>query len=555
MEMNVSDVEKKLRFVPLGGLGEIGMNCFALEQDGEILVVDCGAAFPDDDLGVDIIHPDFSWLKERSSDIVGIFITHGHEDHIGALFYLLRELQKKVPVYAPPHASALIKSRFSDLGASLDNLHEVRGGVVQQVGSFLVEPIPVAHSIVDAYALSIETVVGRVVHTGDFNLDQEQPAGHLTDSYRLKELGKAGVRLLLSDSTNIDRESRQYNEGDVARFLIEMVQGFEGRVVVGMFSSNGHRLWALGEAAQQSGRKLCFLGRSLTRHHQLATRLGHLRFPSSLLVDPSEIQEIHREKLLVVAGGSQGEGASSLRRLSAGKHPQLKMDRGDKVCLSSRVIPGNEMAVFHMMNGFLRQGVEVQSHRSNAQIHTSGHASRDELTEMIEWLQPQAFIPVHGTLHHLLAHEKLARELGVADTCVVENGASVEISSSKELRRADRVRHGLVRVAFGGKVLSNACRRERGDMARGGALVVSVAVNEQGVSLGPAQVTAMGVPGLEDQKTIEAMKAIVDQVLQERRGSPSQLLSDALRRALRHRLNQISGARSVIVVHLQARDN
>lgn len=545
------DASCRVRFLPLGGLGEIGMNCFALEQEGRVLVVDCGACFPDDDVGVDLIVPDFSWLLERESLIDGVFITHGHEDHIGALPHLVRSLKRPVPIYAPAHACALIAGRFAEQGIDHDCLHLVEVGQRYTVGAFEVEPIHVAHSIIDATALAIFTSAGVILHTADFNLDSEQPAGSPTDSQRLMEIGDEGVRLLLSDSTNIDAERREFTEGDVARELARLVSEAKQRVIIGMFSSNAHRMKALGEAARASGRYLCFLGRSLSRQHQVAQSLGALGFPSDLLRPPEALSELDRERVLVIAGGSQGEGPSALRRLSQGTHSDLEIAEGDTVILSARVIPGNEKAVFTMLGDFTRLGANVITRRECPAVHTSGHASRSELSQMIDWVRPAGFIPVHGTLHHLRKHAQLAREKGISDIAVVENGTSVEIDGSGRLTAGVAFSHGIVRLAWGYEVMSSRVRRRRGEMARRGVVFVSVVVDSQRNLKGAVCLTVLGVPGVDDDEgALSVVQSAVKTGLHKNREVRMTTLEDAIRRAVRAAIQEMCGARPLVEVHV-----
>lgn len=538
-------------FFPLGGLGEIGMNCFALRQGEQILVVDCGATFPDDDVGVDLVVPDFRWLWEHGSKIVGIFITHGHEDHIGALPHFLRGLRHTPPVFAPAHASALIASRLSEQKMDSDCLHLVRPGERYEVGAFVVEPIAVAHSIVDATALCIETKVGRILHTADFDLDPEQPAGHLTNAARLSELGESGITLLLSDSTNIDVPERFHGEGDVYREIRRKIFEAPQRVVVGMFSSNVHRLKALIEAAEITGRKLCLLGRSLIRQVRICSDLGYLNYKSDLLVSPDDVGDLAPSETLIVAGGSQGEAPSSLRRLSLGTHSSLTLDAGDWVLLSSRVIPGHERAVHVMTGDFLRRGVQVISGREAPRIHTSGHASRSELAQMMVWTRPRSFIPVHGTLHHLRRHQALAQEMGIPASAVVENGTPVEIRSSGELRVLSPVASGAVRLIAGGEVLGVKSRRRRTDLARRGTLFLSVAIDEQGLKVGQAHITSQGVAGIDDDEdALQVLVSRVQEVLQRGRHPRTVDLKEALGRALRSVALEMCGAKPIISVHV-----
>ncbi len=542
--------ERTVRFVPLGGLGEIGMNCFALEQDGRILVVDCGICFPDDDVGVDVIHPDFSWLIERREALVGLFITHGHEDHIGAVPYLLRALGGDLEVFAPTHACALLGPRLVSHGLSLECLHEVSVRRPYPVGPFFVEPVAMAHSIVDATGLSIETSAGRIFHTGDFDFDEAQPAGSPTDEQRLGELGDAGVRLLLSDSTNVDHPERGGSEADVAVALRRLIMAEPHRVIVGMFSSNVHRLKALLEVAQSTGRKVCLLGRSLCRQAEAAEAIGRLQIPSSLFVSPERVSELPRREVLVLAGGSQAEGPSSLKRLSLGQHPRLAVEAGDCLVLSARIIPGNERPVLRMQNDFLRRGVVVRTCRTDPEIHVSGHAARSEQLRMIQLLRPQAFIPVHGTLHHLRAHARLAEEAGVPEVLVVENGTSAQVDADRPLRRGERVPSGAVQVAVGGQTLDSMTRRRRIDLGRNGLVLVSVAFDGHRALKGKPVVACYGVAGMDEcEESVESMTRDIVAVFRKEGGGVDDLRT-AITRAVRRNVVARCGARPLVQVSM-----
>ncbi len=424
-----------LRIVALGGLGEIGMNCLALEQQEGIVLVDCGVTFPSTDLGMDVYHPRFDYLIARADRVLGAVITHGHEDHIGALPYLLGALD--VPVYGPPHALELARARLAEHGFDLAELDlvTVHVGAPFEVGPFGFEPIRVTHSIADATALAIRTAAGVVIHTGDFKLDPSPPDGELTDELRLMELGEEGVRLLLSDSTNVDSPGTAGSERDVGDALGEIIARAKGRVVLGLFASNVQRLRLLGEIAQRTGRRICLLGRSVVNHVRAAEAVGRLRWPSDLQVAPDVAASMARERVLVIASGTQAERMSALTRLAAGTHPALRLDAGDTVILSSRIIPGNDRPVFDMMADLLRAGVELVTRITDRRVHASGHAHRDEQRRMIELTRPRAFLPLHGTLHHLMRHAELAREEGVAEVLVAENGEVVELERRRRARQ------------------------------------------------------------------------------------------------------------------------
>jgi ribonuclease J len=540
-----------LRVVPLGGLGEIGLNCLALEQQDGILVIDCGIMFPQDDLGVDVIRPDFGWLLQRAQRIAGVFVTHGHEDHIGALPYLLSELS--VPVWGPPHALALVRRRLAENGLVPDQvrLRPAALGQPHQVGPFTVQPVRVAHSLVDATALRIETRAGQLLHTGDFNFDPDPPDGEGTDEAQLRAIGDAGVALMLSDSTNIDVPAREGTERSVGATLDRLIAQSPRRVFVAMFASNVHRLHMLGDIAQRRGRKVCLLGRSMNTQVEVARELGRLSWPSELLVTPEQARSLSRERLLVLAGGSQAERNSALVRLAADSHNQLVIKEGDTVIFSSRIIPGNERLVLALVGALLRKGVRLHTRVTDPQVHASGHASWQEQRHMLELVRPRAFMPIHGTLHHLLRHAELAREWGVRDVVVVENGTTA-LLDGQGLKRDSCVRHGRVAIASGGELLDREVLLRRAELGRSGVVAVALAVDRSGRILAEPQIAAYGVPSVDGDGA--ALRTVTRDVMRalartRRPGGPC-AVSDEIRRAVRRRLYDLCGCRPVVQVQL-----
>ncbi len=548
---SAAESSSAIRLVPLGGLGEIGMNCLALEQDGRILVVDCGAAFPHDDLGVDLIHPDLRWLFDRADDVAGVFVTHGHEDHVGGVPFLLRELD--VPVFGSPHALAVVRRRLEEHEVDLDDVEllPIRAGETYRVGPFRVEPIRVSHSVVEAMALAIETAAGMVIHTGDFNLDLDPLNGAATDEARLGELGTAGVELLLSDSTNIDVLSRPGSERGVARRLEELVVAAEQRVIVAMFASNVQRLRTIGEIAQRAGRKLCLLGRSLVQQAEIATAMGHLTWSSDLRIAPEQAAEVPRSELIVLAGGSQAEPASAVARLARGVHPHLAVEPGDTVVFSSRVIPGHELAVHELVCALLRLGARVHDRHTDPDVHTSGHAGQSEQRRMIELVRPRCFAPVHGTLRHLMRHADLARACGVPQVLVVEDGTVLRLDSSG-LTRDGTVTHGEVHVAIGGEVLDVETLARREELARGGVAVVALVIDgERRLRSGPT-LRASGVPAIDASAERAVTKDVVRALERHRKLGPRDpRLVEELRRAARRALLAACGYRPPVEILLQ----
>ncbi|MBN2195645.1 MAG: ribonuclease J [Polyangiaceae bacterium] len=543
-----------IRLVPLGGLGEIGMNCLAIEQDEGILVVDCGTAFPHDDRGVDVIHPDFQWLLDRADDVVGVFITHGHEDHVGGVPFLLRDLD--VPIYASPHALAVIRRRLEEHAVDINDvdLEPILAGQVHEIGPFRVESIRVSHSIVEATAFAIETSAGTVLHTGDFNFDEDPPDGEPTDVERLRELGDSGVALLLSDSTNIDVPVRAGAERNVGGRLQELVASAQHRVFVVMFASNVQRLRMLGEIAQRTQRKICLLGRSLNAQVDIATAVGRLAWPADLKIAAEQARDLPRDRLLILAGGSQAEPTSAAVRLAHGMHQHLAIEPGDAVVFSSRVIPGNEVAVHDLLCSLLRLGARVHTRQSDPDVHTSGHAGRSEQRRMLELVRPRCFVPVHGTLHHLVWHAELARQCGVPVIAVTENGAVLRIDRTG-IRPDGTVPHGRVHVAIGGEALDAATLERREELGRSGIAFVSLVVDgSRRLRCGPT-VFALGIPAVDsaDQRVIAG--EVVRALERHRKiGLKDPLLAGEIRRAARRALLGICGYRPPVEVLIQVAD-
>jgi ribonuclease J len=540
-----------VRLAPLGGLGEIGMNCLAIEQGSDILVVDCGIRFPRDDLGVDVVHPNFSWLVERADRVRGVFITHGHEDHIGGLPYLLRALE--APVWAPPHALGLVRHRLRDHGEDPDeyDLRVAQVGATVAVGAFGVEPVRVAHSIVDASALAISTAAGTILHTGDFNFDPDPPDGEPTDEARLAAIGKEGVSLLLSDSTNVDVMAPGGSEKAVGRALESLVSAATARVFIALFASNIQRLMLIGDIAARTGRKICLFGRSLQTQVEIATDIGRLRWPSDLRVPVEEAKNLRPGKLLVLAGGTQGERGSAMARLSAGVHQDLAIDPEDTVIFSSRTIPGNDVPVAEMTDGILRIGARLHTRVTDPGIHTSGHATRVEQARMLDLMQPRCFLPVHGTLHHLRRHGELARERGVAEVLVVENGTSV-LCDGSSVRSEARFTSGIVAVGASAVELNGGTLRARAELGRYGLASIALAVDRRGNLLGPPSVYTRGVPGMEDPAEERALKGVALRAVEraQKRRFDLDELREEVRRAVRRELFDIAGSKPVVDVHV-----
>jgi ribonuclease J len=484
-------VNQALRIVALGGLGEVGMNCLVIEAEGRVLVIDCGVTFPDYEPGIDVIHPEFEYLLERASAIEAIVLTHGHEDHIGALPYLLREIGD-VPVYGPPYALALVQERLREIELGrAPLLRETQPRTEITLGPFVVTPFRVTHSIPDSTGLVIRVGGETLVHSGDFKIDDDPMDGQRFDEDLLAQVGRGGVRLLMSDSTNAEVDGHAGGERPVASALDTRMAQAEGRIVISLFASNVHRLGAVLQSARAHDRRVLFLGRALHTHARVADGLAMLPQNRGVLVAEHEAQALPRDQLLVIATGSQGEHRAALRRLAHATHPVLKLDAGDEVVLSSRIIPGRERQVHAIIDAFERSGVRVWTRRDDAALHVSGHACRAEQARMIELTNPRAFLPVHGTFVHLQRHATLARELGVKETLAVENGAVVELDAAG-MRVCDQILTGRVHIQHGGEVTSDVMR-DRMRMAEGGVVLVWVVVDARGALLQPPRITARGV--------------------------------------------------------------
>jgi ribonuclease J len=524
------------------------MNCLALEQDGWVMLIDCGVTFDRRGLGVDVIHPDFSALEPFRERIAGVFITHGHEDHIGALPYFLRRFD--VPVWAPPYALGLLRERAGEHEVLAHaKLTLVRTRQKVNVGPFVVEPIRVTHSIADATALAIETAQGTVIHTGDFKFDETPTDGEAFDEARLSELAREGVALLCSDSTNIDTNVATGSEQRVVETLSRLVREAEGRVVVGVFASNVHRLRTLGQIAETTGRRIVPLGRSVRTHARVARDTGYLNWPVERLVAPEEAALLPRDRVLGVATGTQAETHAALARLARGEHA-FTLDPGDTVIFSSRIIPGHEPEVFALTNDLLRKGLHVITRMEEPTAHVSGHAARPEQQRMIELTRPRAFLPLHGTLHHLLRHESLAKSLGVASTCVLEDGEVGGLVDGS-LVKIGRWPSGRVHVAFGREVSPDVLR-ERRALASGGFAVAVVHLDRDGFIVGDVGLVSRGVVGEV------AAAGVLEQARRDAEGAVKKLsaaarrdpviLTDTLRLAVRRVLTRVTGTKPEVIV-------
>ncbi len=459
----------------LGGLGEIGRNCAAVEIDNKIALIDVGLMFPEEDmLGVDLVFPDWSWLLERKKDVVCVILTHGHEDHMGALGYFLRDIN--VPVYGTRLAMELASGRIEELGVNGD-LRTTKFKKWTEHGPFKFMLIPVSHSVPDASAVALDTPEGMVIHSGDFKLDPTPIDGRPTDLPTFASLGNRGVRLLLSDSTNAEKPGFEPSESSVGQPIRDVIRDAEGRVIAACFSSHVHRVQQIADAGIAAGRKIAFFGRSMHRNTGIATELGVLDVPEGSVVDIKKLKDYPAEKQLMITTGSQGEPFAALSLMSQGRHRFVELGDGDTVLISAKPIPGNETAVSKVISNLIRRGAKVV-HGRNSHVHVSGHAARDELLTFLNVLRPQAFVPVHGEYRHLDAHAELAETMGVKWVEVLEDGDRVTLNGKKTTVDRRVVPAGYVYLDGSGVGdVKTAVLRDRSHLADDGVVVVTVGID------------------------------------------------------------------------------
>ena len=463
----------KLKIIPLGGLGEIGKNMTAFEFGGDIIVVDCGMGFPDEDMyGVDMVLPDISYLKANASRVRGIIITHGHEDHIGAVPYVLKELD--VPIYTMPLTAALIELKLEEHDLLYNTqIFTKKVGSSFRLGAFTIEFINVNHSIPDAVALAIGTPIGTVIHTGDFKIDVTPIQGSMMDIARLGQLGNDGVLALLSDSTNVEKPGYSASERKVGVSFNKLFMGCDKRIIITTFASNVHRLQQIIDVAAKYGRKVAITGRSMENVLHVASVLGYVKIPENVMVDLEKVNSLPREKTVIISTGSQGEAMSALYRMAFSEHKQIKVDAGDRVIISASAIPGNETMISRVIDELFHKGAEVIYDR-NTDLHVSGHASQEEQKMVLALTKPKYFIPVHGEYRMLVKHAELGRLMGVKPQNIViaENGKVIEISK-KGIRCEETVQAGAVMLdGSGTSEVGSVVMRDRHRLAEDGMIVV-----------------------------------------------------------------------------------
>ena len=506
----------KLKIIPLGGLGEVGKNMTAYEFNHEILIVDAGIMFPRNDmLGIDYIIPDYEYLRGKANKVVGIVITHGHEDHIGAIHHLLNDIP--APVYATPLTLGLIEGKLARNNAlGKASLNKVKAGGSVEVGPFKVEFFHICHSIPDAVGLGITTPAGLVVHMSDFKFDHTPVDGWQTDYAKLSEFSRRGVDLLLSDSTNAERPGWTPSEMVIGPAFDKVFTEAKGRVIVATFASLISRIQQVADATAKHGRKMALAGPSMIDNVKIARKLGYLEIPDDLLVPIDQALKMQDHKVALMCTGSQGEPSSIVGRLSAGTNRQFDLKPGDTVVLSSPPIPGNEEAISQTINRLLRRGAEV-IYDAIAPVHVSGHASQEEQKLLFNLVKPKHFIPIHGELRHLKRHAQLAVEVGIPEegVMVVENGQIVELSGGR-IKLGERIPGGYVFVD-GESIgeIDHDIMRERGKLARNGIFLIDISVDKlNGRLLHEPEIITRGFVSPEDAEELlpEVRKHIMDVV-------------------------------------------
>ena len=538
---------KELLFLALGGSGEIGMNVNLYGCQGKWLMVDCGITFADPAYpGIDVILPDLTFIEDRVDDLLGIVLTHGHEDHIGALPYLAADLG--VPLYATAFTAGLIRGKLDEEGVSdRVTLRIVEEGQPFQLGPFGIRHVPLAHSIPEGNALLIDTPYGRVFHTGDWKLDAAPQIGRPASDDELKAIGDEGVLAMVCDSTNVFNAEPSGSEATVRGGLEDVVAAAKGRVLVTTFASNAARLHTLGRVARATNRQLCVAGRSLDRIIKVAQATGYLRdFPETIDFDAA--MALPRREVMIVATGGQGEARAALSRVAFGEH-RIKLEDGDTVVFSSRQIPGNELDIGRIMNALARADVKTVTERQ-AHVHVSGHPARPELSAMYHWIRPEILIPVHGESRHLHEQRRFALDEGIPASIVQENGDIVRLApDGPKIVGKERVG----RLALDGDVILPAdgtTMNERRKIAANGQISVAVALDKGGALRGAAQVRILGIPVEEDRDDFIAEVAEAAAQAARSGGRDEEKLREAIRLAVRRKATQWTGKKPVIDVML-----
>ena len=534
--------KSRLRVIPLGGLDGIGKNMTVLEYGGDMVLIDAGIMFPDDDHpGVDLILPDFSYIVRRQEKLRAILITHGHEDHTGALPYLLKALDRRVPVLGTKLTLGLIRGKLEEHRLKKVKLQEIRGGGHVSVGPFAFDFFAVNHSIPDGVGIFVRTPAGNIVHAGDFKLDQTPIDGRLVDYGALTRFCKIGVDLLMSDSTNAETPGVTLSEASVGPALRDIIEHAEQRVIAASFSSHIHRVQQICDAAVGAGRKVVLTGRSMITNTRIARELGYLVIDDGDIIEASEAYGLAPEEVLVMCTGSQGEPLSALARMANGDHKTVKVERGDTVIIAATPVPGNEKAVNRVINRLAKAGATV-AHRGTVHVHVSGHAAAEELKLMLNLVQPRFFMPIHGETRHLAAHARLAEEVGIPkeNIFMLDNGDCLEISEAGA-SVVESVEHGVVYVdGLGVGDVGQVVLRDRQLLAQDGIVTIVVAIDGQTGRLArePDLITRGLALGAEGDSLIADAQARIAETLARtfKEGATDQAV---IKKAMRDSLSQL----------------
>lgn len=510
------DPKAKLRIIPLGGLDAIGKNMTCFEYGNDIVIDDAGLMFPDDNHpGIDLILPDYSYVLDNADKVRGIIITHGHEDHTGALPYLLKDLDRKIPIYATKLTLGLIEGKLAEHKIKNAKLCEIKPGQAIKLGSITAEFFSVNHSIPDAVGVFFQSPAGNVLHTGDFKLDQSPIDGVHTDFGALARFSKIGVDLMMSDSTNAANPTFTPSEAEVGKTLDRIISQAQGRVIVASFASHIHRMQQICDAAVRNGRKVAVTGRSMVQNTDIARRLGYLKIADKNLIDAYDVKGVPSNSYVVMCTGSQGEPLSALARIANGNHKTITIEEGDTVIISATPVPGNEKAVTKVINDLAKIGADVYD-KSRARVHVSGHASAEELKLVLSIVQPKYFMPVHGEATHLRAHARLAQATGVAKDhiFICENGESLELSQ-RGVKRGKPVPSGIILVdGLSVGDTSEFVLNERTNLGSQGVAVIACAVKKKTHELlSEVHIEMHGIPGGDEPRFVDTVTNAVSSAL------------------------------------------
>jgi ribonuclease J len=549
----LSKTSQSLTAIPLGGLGEFGMNMMVLRLGDDIIVIDAGMMFPESELlGVDLVIPDISYLKQNRAHVRAIVLTHGHEDHIGALPYILRELN--VPVYGTRFTLALVKKRLDEAGL-LDSttLREVMPGRLVEIGPYEIEFISVTHSTVDCVALAIRTPLGVIIHTGDFKIDQTPVGGAQFDLHSFAKYGTEGVLALFSDSTNVERPGFTPSERAIVPRIEELCRSAPRRVILSCFASSIHRIQQVIDIASRVGRKVAFVGRSMVDNVEIAHSLELLHIPDGMVVRPQDIRGFDPKRLIILASGSQAEPMSSLSRIAVDNHRFVSVDENDSVILSARIIPGNEKSIFRMLDHMFRRRALVYYDNSAGTIHVSGHASQEEQKLLLQLVKPKYFIPVHGEYRHLFRHAALAHQLGAVsqEILLLEDGQSIEFTEDGA-RRRDPVTAGRVLVDSGSlEEIEEVVVRDRKHLSEDGIVVPIIAIDKHtGKMESHPEIVTRGLMSDNGQELLVGARSVIMKTVEESNAEEKSdwgVIKEKIRVDLKRYINKQTSKRPLIL--------